>query len=297
MLLGGVAAMVTFALCHNAVFNFPGVVEHFRLLWTLNDLQSVPRNVRGYTDLTVLTGKLFRLTLGWPLFLAGLAGVAAAAWKRERRWWLWLLLVPVSFHLTFTFVTLYGHDRFLFGGVFVAALFAGSILADLLDQVRMRVAGRAAVAGILGYSLLSAVSVNAMMRVDARKTARLWVEDRAAEGDRLGLIGWYMPTPGPSVRPVWLEATRAAVTGAMPEWLMLNSRYASRFAYDRSSLGRELIAGLDDGSLGYVEVFRYRGPVPSWAILQYDEQFRRPRESSWTNLDKINPEMVVYRRR
>ena len=297
MLLGGAAAVVAFVVCHNTLFNFRGVVDHFRLLWTLNDLHSVPRTARGYAELTVLTGGMFRLVLGWPLFLAALAGVAAAAWNRERRWWLWLLLVPVSFHLTFTFVTLYAHDRFLFGGVFVAALFAGSILADLLDHVRMRLASRAAVAGILGYSLLSAGSVNAMMDVEARKATRRWVEDRANEGDRVGLIGWYMPTLGPSVRPAGLEATRAAVTASMPEWIMLNARFATRFEYERSPQGRELIAGLADGSLGYEEVFRYRAAVPAWAILQYDEQFRRSRESSWTNLDKINPEMVVYRRR
>jgi hypothetical protein len=106
-----------------------------------------------------------------------------------------------------------------------------------------------------------------------------------------------MPTPGPSVRPEWLEASRAAVTAAMPEWLMLNGRFATRYAHDRSSLGRELLAALEDGSLGYEEVFRHRGTVPAWAVLQYDAQFQNPRESSWTNLDKINPEMVVYRRR
>ena len=132
-----------------------------------------------------------------------------------------------------------------------------------------------------------------MMDVDARNITRMWVEDRANEGDCVGLIGWYMPTLGPSVRPVGLKASRAAVTASMPEWLMLNGRFATRYAYDRSPMGRELLAGLADGSLGYEEVFRYRAPVPAWAILQYDEQFRRPRESSWTNLDKINPGSVI----
>jgi hypothetical protein len=32
-------------------------------------------------------------------------------------------------------------------------------------------------------------------------------------------------------------------------------------------------------------------------VLQYDPVFRRGEESWWTNLDKINPEMVIYRRR
>jgi len=295
MLLGGVVSALTFVVCHNVVFNFGGVVEHFRLLSTLGDLAIAPRTLAGYLSLTTLTGELFRFALGWPLLLAALGGIATAAWHRDRRWWLWLLLVPLSFTLTFTFVTMYVNDRYLFGGVFVTALFAGSFLADALDRWRSRAGGRAVVAGVLGYSLLYAGSVNVMMLVDSRKAVRPWLEAHGVEGQRVGVIGSYMPEVGPAFRPVNLRAERAAVAASMPEWLVLNGRYASRFEKERSPLGRELMAALADGSLGYVEVSRHRGALPGLALLQYDPQFSNSRESTWTNLDKINPEVILYR--
>jgi hypothetical protein len=55
--------------------------------------------------------------------------------------------------------------------------------------------------------------------------------------------------------------------------------------------------GLDDGSLVNAEAFRYRAPIPAWALLQYEAPFRGSGESPITNLDKVNPEMVIYRRR
>ena len=57
-----------------------------------------------------------------------------------------------------------------------------------------------------------------------------------------------------------------------------------------------MIRGLEDGSLGYTEVFRARTPVPAWALLQYETPFRGTSESVLTNLDKVNPEMLIYRR-
>jgi hypothetical protein len=55
--------------------------------------------------------------------------------------------------------------------------------------------------------------------------------------------------------------------------------------------------GLEDGTLGYDEVFRYRSGMPAWAVLAGEAEFRRQDESTLTNLDKVNPEMSIYRRR
>jgi hypothetical protein len=56
------------------------------------------------------------------------------------------------------------------------------------------------------------------------------------------------------------------------------------------------LSGLGDGSLGYAEAFRYRAAIPAWALLQYEARFQNSAESPITNLDKVNPEMVIYRR-
>jgi hypothetical protein len=66
-----------------------------------------------------------------------------------------------------------------------------------------------------------------------------------------------------------------------------------------SARRREILAvldGLASGASGYSEAFRYRAALPAWAVLQYDDEFRKAAESELTNLDKINPATVIYRR-
>jgi hypothetical protein len=297
MLGAGLASAATFALCHNALFNWRGVIDHFRLLSTLGDLATEPRTLGGYLEMTATTATLYRFALGWPLLVLALLGVITAARRPERRWWLWMLLVPVSFHLTFTFVTLYVNDRYLFGGLFVLSLFAGSAMADLFEAKRWPLAVRFAIAGALTYSLLMAASVNVMMNLDSRRQVRAWLDVNAPEGAGVGLVGMYGPSLEQSVRGLPLRATVAEIQQWQPDYIAINARFAGRYAYERRPEGRDLVRALADGSLGYVEVLRSRASVPWWAVLQYDPEYRSPSESVLTNLDKINPEMVVYERR
>jgi hypothetical protein len=293
----GGAAAVAFAVLQNLPFNFDGVVAHFRLLATLGDLAIVPRNAAGYAELTATTVGLFRFALGWPLFVAAVIAVAVAVVDPARRWWLWLLVVPLSFHLTFTWVTLYVCDRYLFGGIFVLSLFAGSAFAELVEAERWRAVVRTAIAASLGYSLAAAASINVMMTLDARYAARRWLEARAVDGARVALIGSYLPALGHPIDAVFLPASIGAVEEARPDLVVLNARFAWRYRAESNPDGRDLLDALADGSLGYVEAFRYRASLPAWALLQYNPEFQRPEESVLTNLDKINPEMVIYQRR
>ena len=294
----GAAAGLASIVFHNMVFNLAGFAAHIRLLSTLGDLAIVPRTVAGYLELLGLTLSLFRWALGWPLFLLSAAGVAGALVRRDRRWWLWLLVVPLSFHLSFTWVTLYVNDRYLFGGIFVLALFAGAACADAFDAVRWRLTPRLIVAASFVYALLYAASINVMMSMDARLTATAWVTASTDARSVVGLIGRsYMPAIEGPAQVTTVEPTVEAVWQASPDLLVLNARFARRFEQARTPEGRVLLKALADGSLGYDEVFRYRAPLPAWALLQYEAPFRGPGESPLTNLDKVNPEMVVYRRR
>jgi len=294
----GAAAAAASAVLHNMVFNFAGFVSHIRLLVTLGDLAVVPRTAGGYLQLTGLTLALFRWSLGWPLFTLAVAGVAGALVRRERRRWLWLLAVPLSFHLCFTWVTLYVNDRYLLGGIFVLALFAGAACADLLGAARRRAAAALAVGAVFVHALLYASSINVMMSLDARRAVKAWVAASADAGSVVGLIGRsYMPRIGPPARVVIVEPGAEAVSQASPDLVVLNARFAGRFEQSRDPKGRAMLRALEDGSLGYEEAFRYRAPIPAWAVLQYEAPFRGSRESPLTNLDKVNPEMVVYRRR
>jgi hypothetical protein len=292
------AAALASAVLHDMIFNFAGFVAHVRLLLTLGDLAIVPRTARGYLELTGLTLSLFRFSLGWPTFVLAAFGVAGAIARPERRRWLWLLVVPLSFHLSFTWVTLYVNDRYLFGGVFVLALFAGAAASDLIGAVRWRRAAMPLAAASFVYALLYAASINVMMNLDARRAATAWVAASTGAQSVVGLVGRnYMPAIDPPARVATLDPTVESVRQASPDLLVLNARVAHRFEQARRPEGRALLRALEDGSLGYEEAFRYRAPLPAWALLQYEAPFRGRGESPLTNLDKVNPEVVVYRRR
>ncbi len=296
---GFTAAVVVSLVCHNVVFNPSGFVAHLRLLASFNDIAIVPRNAAGAWELTWRTGDLFRWSMGWPLVMLAGVGIVRAAMVPERRWWLWLLLVPVSFHATFTLVTYFVCDRYVFPGVFVLALFAGASMADLLSMPGRRALGRAIVGVALLWSLLWAASINAMMNLDGREVARAWVQARVqareGRGAVVGLVGNYLPYFAPPSVGVPLASTED-VAGRAPRFIVVNERYAWRYRSGRPSTERQLLGALEGGELGYAEVFRNRASVPGWALLQYDAAFRGRGESWWTNLDKVNPEVVVYER-
>jgi hypothetical protein len=150
----------------------------------------------------------------------------------------------------------------------------------------------------LTYALLYASSINVMMSLDARRAVKAWVAGSTDARSVVGLIGRsYMPRIDPPALVITVEPEVEAVRKAPPDLLILNARFARRFEQARAPEGRALLRALEDGSLGYDEAFRYRARVPAWALLQYEAPFRGSGESPLTNLDKVNPEMVVYRRR
>jgi 4-amino-4-deoxy-L-arabinose transferase-like glycosyltransferase len=298
ILAAAAAALVASAIFHNLLFNFPGFVAHVRLLSTLGDLAIVPRTAAGYARLAGMTLALFRWSFGWPLFALTAFGVAGAVARAKRRWWLWLLAVPVSFFLFFTCVTRYVNDRYLFGGVFVLALFAGAAIADVLEASRWRPLARSIAAASCVYALLYAASIDVMMSLDARHATRRWVAANSGAETAVALVGGdYMPVVDPPARTVIVNGSVDAVIRAAPDLVVLNARLAGRFERASRPDGRVLLRALEEGTLGYDEVFRYRAPIPAWALLQYEGPIRGAEESLLTNLDKVNPEMVVYRRR
>ncbi len=297
VLAAAASSLAAFALMHNAVFNLSGAVAHFRLLVTLGDLAIVPPTAAGYAELAGLTLALFRWALGWPLFALAVAGIASAAARPERRWQLWLLAVPLSFHLLFTCVTRYVNDRYLFGGIFVLTLFAAAACADVMGASRRRPLARFAVAAACVYSLLYAASINVMATLDSRHAVRAWLAAHTRQGSVVALVGGpYLPAVPPPARSVTVEASVEAVRRASPDLVVLNARFAKRYEQTRAPEGRALLRALADGTLGYEEVLRYRAPIPWWALLQYAAPMRADDESPLTNLDKVNPEMAVYRR-
>jgi hypothetical protein len=290
----GLLSIAVYAALHNMPFNWHGFVGHVRLIRGFSEAaRQFPGTLEGQVGLAVRTLVLIRWSMGWPLLLLALAGLALTLRRREDRWLLWLLVPAVSYYLTFMAVGGVAYDRFLLGVVAVLAVFAG-VAAAYLWRMPRRVIGRGLVLAVVLYSLSYAGSIDVMLTRDGRYAAEAWMSRNIPPDMPVGMLAptLYAPRVGARQR-VDLEPTLASLTEARPCFVVVNTRHAARF--EATAEGRELLAALAKGSLGYREAFRYRGSLPFWATLQYEPWVQAPYESGYSNLDKVNPEIVIYR--
>src|SRR6185436_1645985 len=97
---------------------------------------------------------------------------------------------------------------------------------------------------------------------------------------------------GLNARPIGPAVAR--IEKLRPDHVVVNADYAARA--DDGSEERALYAELADGTLGYREAWRHRYRAP-WPLLDTAALVERTgREPLQTNLGKVNPEVVVYRR-
>ena len=78
--IGGVASAVVFAVAHNVLFNWTGMVDHFRLITRLiaPGAPTVHRPWQFDLDLVSMSVELIRWSFRWPVFILCVAGLALA---------------------------------------------------------------------------------------------------------------------------------------------------------------------------------------------------------------------------
>ena len=263
----GLLSIAVFVALYNMVFNWRGFVDHIRLVRGFGEAaRDFPGTVDGQIRMAGHSARMLRWSMGWPLLLLAVAGVAHAIRRREDRWLLWLLVPAVSYYLAFIAVSGVAYDRFFLGVMAILAVFAGVACAHLWRTPR-RVLGRGLILLAMLYSLSYAGSINVMLNRDARYAAEDWMSKNIPVDMPVGMLVPSLYAPRISARPrVELEASLEGLTGPRPCFVVVNTRYAARFA--GSAAGQELLAALASGSLSYREVFRYRGTLPAWATLQ-----------------------------
>ena len=292
LLAAAVAGVLTLLVLDNALLNPIGLREHLALAAgpASRAFRMFPANARGELLLALDTLSQLRFVLGWPALVACAAGLAWAA--RERASLLLATLVPIASYLIgFVGVVLYVYDRFLLPVAVVMALFGGFFLSRLIQ--RSRAAGLAAAIAVLGWGAVRAASVDVLMAADGRydveKRLRQEASGRlvAAAGPleylpRLDGLRWHRL--GPSLR---------RLAEMKPDFVVVNADYARRA--DPGTGERQLYDALDSGSAGYALEFSHRRRPPS-VLRDEDWSPERPLPIL-TNLDKIDPEIRVYRRR
>jgi 4-amino-4-deoxy-L-arabinose transferase-like glycosyltransferase len=285
--------MVAFVLLSGIVINPWGWLAHLRLI---AGPASTPFRMfdegRGHAELLWQTARHLAFVMGGPALLASLAGLALAVRERSRHRALLLTLAPVvSYVVFFLAVVLYVYDRFLLPVALVLALFGGVALARALRAPSWGLRGVAM--AVLAFSLARAASVDVLLKRDSRYAVEDWLRREVGPGPLVAAVGplEYLPRLE-GLRWRRLGPAKSRLVQVSPDVVVVNADYARRA--DEGSGERAFHAALDDGSLGYRVVLRHRSRPR--VLLDMDALRREGRDRIWSNLDKVDPEIVVYRR-
>jgi 4-amino-4-deoxy-L-arabinose transferase-like glycosyltransferase len=291
MLAGAGTAAALFVLLCNLPLNWDGYRRHLEVAFALGQgFAMVPRTAAGCLQLGGIMIEVLGFAMGWPLLAAGVGGAAAVLWRRRGRLALVLWIPCVSYYVTFLCYVGYCYDRFAFGIQFVLALFAAAGL-DRLIRVKgtpARLVSWPVVFIVAGYSLMYSGSMLVMMARDSRWDATRWLDANVDPAARVMYVGPYYLLPlmhTGAVGPVAFEV--ADLVDASPDFIVTNQRTIWR-------THPQLRDWPEAGTLGYRVAYRHVGPVPAWALLQRHKYFRDANESGRSNLDKVNPPIVIY---
>ncbi len=263
--------------------------------------------IGGQWWLARLNVEILQASVGWPAFLLGLAGLILACRDRAARPLLWLLVPIASYYLTFVCVVRYTYDRFLLGIWLLLAIFggyaAGRLLAYASSSTRanaIRASAirawviRAALIGVYVYSLLYAVTVNALLDRDARYAVEQELRARVSPFEAVATIG--KPEYMPRLTEFYTYAQPAALSSiarTQPDFLVVDERSKWR---DRTSETDPFFERLDAGELGYARLLTFQSTLPWWALARDSALVQSRFADTVSNLDKVNPRIAIYRR-
>jgi hypothetical protein len=268
MILAGAVSVAVFLAADNVIFNYSGFVEHVKFI--VGDGNTAYRayepTLAGRLQLLWMTLRAIKWTWGWPLLLACVAGIPLAASRAgTRRATIWLLIVPVSYYLSFINVILYVYDRFTMPIALVLALFGGFAVDRLLATAPGR-AARLAVGAAFAYTILYSSTVDVLMLRDSRYAVERWLAHQtlAAPNDMVAsnIHAAYLPRLTGYRYGHTLSVEELQL--AQPKFFILDADYLRGEPPD-SPLGSMVVA-LEQHKIGYTKVLTARTPSP-WPWL------------------------------
>jgi hypothetical protein len=295
LMAGAVASAALFLIADNILFNFSGFMEHVRFITGPGSAayRVYEPTLAGHLALLRTSVRLTAVSMGWPLFLGAVAGLLMAlAAPGQRRVALWLLAPAVSYYLGFINVVLYNYDRFMLPVCFVLAIFGGLAL-DRLLSFRW---GSAAAAVAFAYTLLYAATVDVLMLHDSRYEAEQWMAGHIAPTDLVAISGLHEYLPRIDTYHLEEIATVPELRQEHPEYVVLNADYAR--AVPLNTEWGQMIAGLQQHTLGYRRVAQFRHPAP-WRWLpggHPDLVGSRQDTIVFSTLRNINPTIEIFQR-
>jgi len=283
-------AVFLFLLIQNFAFNYQGFVEHFKLVtvWANQYGRLYEHTLSGHLKMLWQTLKHLRFCFGWPLFCVCGAGLVVSLFPRKKAGLLhWLLVPGISYYAFLISLTLSNYDRYLIPLGIILAFFGGKFVSDLL-QPGQKLAGLklALISFIFIYSFFYAFSVDILMIKDSRYSAERWMKARLSLSTRLGVVDnrEYLPRlEGYNWKFFW--PTREHLEQINPDYIIINVDYT--YKVEKNEPRYKFYLELARGNFPYKLEWNHKSRS-KLVLLNL--------EGIYTNLDKINPRIQIFRR-
>jgi 4-amino-4-deoxy-L-arabinose transferase-like glycosyltransferase len=290
-LLAAALAAGVFLLVHNVILNWSGFLTHFsRITGPGRKVYALyPGTLAGHLGLVGVTVKQIQESLGWPLFLICLGGLAWSLVEKKKNTLLFsVLALAASYYIFYINIVLYNFSRFNLPICIVLAFFGGRFLSGALTASRPFLAARRALVALaLAYSFFYVSSVDILMVKDSRYAAERWMKVNIPRGALVGITGPVEYSP--RLRGFRWErvplSLPAFISSPPPGYILINSDYAGRFK--RGTRQHRFFSNFDDRGGRYVPVSVFKTRLP-WLLLK--SQF------IMTQINLINPEIQIYKR-
>jgi PA14 domain-containing protein/dolichyl-phosphate-mannose-protein mannosyltransferase len=294
-------AIAVFVACHNLLLNPTGFPGHIRMILESESYRVYPRTLAGRAMVQDVVVRLVERNFGWPMFVVVVCGVVMAlAARTRRRTAILLLVVPISYSLTFINTILFAYDRFLLPVCLVLSLFGGYAIDRVVARraaplALWRRAAIATIAAVFAYTLLYSVTVDGLMLADSRYTVEEWLNQHVRDDDQLAMssVATYMPR-------LWrFNATeiydRETFDRIRPDFYILNPDYTLTEPRD-SELGR--IIHLVTRGGGYRLVYRSPDTRPlRWLPGGHPDLIGDRRDLDMVSfIRNLSPRIEVYER-
>ncbi|HSP86871.1 MAG TPA: glycosyltransferase family 39 protein [Ignavibacteriaceae bacterium] len=291
--------IVVFLLIYNVIFNYSGFIGHIKQIVGIGAERQGAPSIRRYNyslssqiDMFLQSTRHLIFLLGIPFFIAFILGMVYSLVKSKRNLFLFsLILIPIGYYLTFMIPTAYNYDRHIIPIAIISSLFGGVFFSEFLHKkkfggVQLKVSIFIIISLIYLYKNLL---VGIFMDNDSRYEAKEWITNNVnSEQSIAGLGGLIHYYPRINFEKFSVLRTPSMVDSInfKPDYLITSSAYDIK-RYRNQPEEVVILTKLKNNELGYKQVKSFEYQV-KWNMLNI--------ESLFTNLDKINPRITIYKR-
>jgi hypothetical protein len=198
--------------------------EHERMMQAVSGVSAALRSASGPSGFELHLLHSLPGGLGWPLFLAGLAGMTRAAWRRRPDDWVWLSFAAAFFILIGPIRWVV--PRYVLPLVPLLVVSAASLVGDLVP--RSRLVAAAAVAVLALPAAWRSVQYDRLAsRPDTRVVAADWIAERVPPRARIAVCEGYGAPVLHGLRPGRIPflprvmgCSRAEIADARPDYVV-----------------------------------------------------------------------------